>query len=259
MKKLNLLLVLASVTMAVPVVAQDVSVDEIINGYFENTGGKGNWATLKGVKVIAKVNQGGLEIPLEIVFMADGRQYTKYSFQSNEFMQGVYDGETLWNTNFQTLKAEKADAEQTANMKLDANDFPDSFLNYKSKNYTAELLGTETIDGAETYKVRLTREPKTYDGNQVEDVVYYYFDSEAYILIAQDSEVKTGSNVGTVQRITQSDYQEVDGLYFPFSMTQGPKDGPSQPIIIERIELNPEIDESLFNFPEQAETEVVDK
>jgi outer membrane lipoprotein-sorting protein len=52
-----------------------------------------------------------------------------------------------------------------------------------------------------------------------------------------------------------SDYQEVEGLYFPFSMTQGVKDQPGQPITIESIELNPSINDSEFNFPESTEEE----
>lgn len=233
--------------------AQDVTVDEIIDGYFENTGGVDAWKSLKGMKMMAKVNQGGMEIPLEIVQMADGRSYTKITFQGMELKQGVFDGETMWSTNFQSMKAEKADTETTENAKLDLNDFPDSFLDYKEKGYTAELMGTETIDGAETYKVKLTKEPRTIDGKEVEDVSFYYFDTESFVPLAVDREIKQGPQSGAIGRSTMSDYQEVDGLYFPFSLTQGVKDGPSQPLMIESIVVNPEVDDAAFAFPaEQA-------
>ena len=42
----------------------------------------------------------------------------------------------------------------------------------------------------------------------------------------------------------------IEGLYFPFSQTQGIKDQPSLPLIIDSIELNPIIDENEFKFPE---------
>ncbi len=58
---------------------------------------------------------------------------------------------------------------------------------------------------------------------------------------------------GQTQVITYSDYQEVDGLYFPFSMSQGVKGGASQPITMESIELNPKLDASVFSFPEEVE------
>ena len=50
---------------------------------------------------------------------------------------------------------------------------------------------------------------------------------------------------------TMSDYDEVDGLYFPFSMTQGVKGQPGAPISISKIELNPTVDEKEFSFPEE--------
>ena len=55
---------------------------------------------------------------------------------------------------------------------------------------------------------------------------------------------------GTVQQIKFSDYEEVDGLYFPFTMSMGVKDGLSFPINIESIEVNPELDKSALMFPE---------
>ena len=52
-----------------------------------------------------------------------------------------------------------------------------------------------------------------------------------------------------ISEVTMSDYQEVDGIYFPFSMTQGVKGQPGAPLTITTIELNPEVDASVFTFP----------
>ena len=228
--------------------AQDITVDEILDNYFENTGGLENWKALKGIKMTAKVNQGGMEIPIEIVRLSDGRTYTKYNLQGTDIYVNVFDGETLWGINFQSMKPEKSDTETTENFKKDLNDFPDPFVDYKAKGYTAELLGTETIDGAETYKIKLVTEPIMVNGEEQESITYYYFDAEAFVPIAQDTEVLQGPQAGVIQRITQSDFDEVSGLYFPFSMTQGIKDGPSSPLTMESIEVNPEVDESVFKY-----------
>ena len=91
--------------------SQAQTADEIIANYFENTGGLAKWKALESVKMNAKINQGGLEIPLIITQLKDGRQMTSITFQGKEIKQGVYDGTTLWNTNFMTMKAEKSDAE----------------------------------------------------------------------------------------------------------------------------------------------------
>ena len=66
------------------------------------------------------------------------------------------------------------------------------------------------------------------------------------------SEIKSGPGKGMISNTTMSDYQEVDGLYFPFSMTQGVKGKPGSPLTITKIELNPTVDASAFKFPEEA-------
>lgn len=254
MKTLKITIALIAFALTMPLQAQ--TADEILENYFENTGGLDAWKSIEGMKMTAKVNQGGMEIPLEIYNLKDGRQMTKITFQGNTIKQGVFDGETLWSHNFMTMKAEKSDAESTSNFKLNTNDFPDSFIDYKEKGYTVELLGKETIDGAETFKIKLVKEPVTIDGNQEEDISYYFFDVDNFVPIAIHSEIKSGPAKGQINEITMSDYQEVDGMYFAFSMTQGVKDGQSQPITIDAIELNPTIDDAEFTFPEEVgETE----
>lgn len=253
MKTLKLLLFVATIVLATNVNAQ--TADEIIATYFENTGGLDNWKKVEGVKIYAKVNQGGMEIPVEVTQLRDGKQMTVITFQGKEMKQGVFDGETLWSTNFMTQKAEKSDKEATDNMKLEMNDFPDPFINYKEKGYKVELVGKETIDGAETFKIKLTKEPMTVDGQKEDSVSFYYFDTENFVPIAVQTEIKSGEAKGMVSETKMSDYQEVGGLYFPHSMTQGVKDQPGQPIMVEKIELNPTVDAKAFMFPEVTTTE----
>ncbi|SFR50326.1 hypothetical protein SAMN04490243_2365 [Robiginitalea myxolifaciens] len=250
MKTLHKLIMVIALAIAMPAQAQ--TADEILDTYFENIGGKENLKAIKGMKMTASVNQGGMEIPLEIYQMSDGRQATVIKLQGQEFKQGVFDGESLWGTNFQTGKAEKSDAETTANFKLNTNDFPDAFLDYKEKGYTVELMGTETIEGTETFKIKLVKEPLTIEGETVEDISFYYFDAENFVPLALESQINQGPAKGQMQYITFSDYQEVDGIYMPFSMSQGVKNGPSQPISMTTIELNPEVDEAIFAFPEEV-------
>jgi hypothetical protein len=247
--KLKVSIIILSAFMVFGLNAQDMTADQIFENYYENTGGKEAWAQLEGIKMMAKTSQGGMEIPLEIVQLKDGRTYTQISLQGQNLMQNVYDGSVLWGVNFQTMKPEKADLETTNNMKLELKDFPDAFYDYKSKGYTAEFVGKETVEGTETYKVKLVKAPKMMDGKEIENVTYYYFDSENFVPIVQETEIKQGQMEGKIQQVTMSDYQEVsNGIYMPFSMTQGIKDVGSQTINIESIVLNPEVDETKFKY-----------
>ncbi len=253
MKKLqNLFLVAIVSLLTISLNAQ--SVDEIVGNYLENTGGAENWENVKGVRMNASINQMGMEIPIEMVQLKD-KMYTKISIQGQEIKQGVFDGETLWSTNFMSMKAEKSDQEDVDNVKNELAEFPDPFLNYKDKGFTVELMGTETVEGSDVFKIKLTKKPMVVDGEEVPNVSIYYFDSENFVPIMVHEEVMSGPGKGMIMESKMSDYQEVEGLYFPFSMTQGVKDQPGQPITIESIELNPSIDDSEFNFPESTEEE----
>ncbi|MFT4830450.1 MAG: outer membrane lipoprotein-sorting protein [Psychroserpens sp.] len=249
MKTLKISLAALLFSFLVPSQAQ--TADDILANYFENIGGLEKMKSIKGVKMTAKISQGGMEIPLEILQLNDGRQMTVISFQGKEIKQGVFDGNTLWSHNFMTMKAEKSDAEATANFKLNSNDFPDSFIDYKEKGYTVELMGKETMDGAETFKIKLVKEPIMIDGNQEDDVSFYYFDTENFVPIAVQSEVKSGPGKGMTSEVTMSDYQEVEGIYFPFSMIQGVKGQPGSPLTIESIVLNPSVEDGAFAFPDE--------
>jgi len=249
MKTLKLLTLALLIGFASSVNAQ--TAEEIIANYFENTGGIDNWKKIEGIKMSAKVNQGGMEIPIEIVQLKGGNQMTVINFQGKELKQGVFDGETLWGLNMMTQKAEKSDKEATDNMMLEKNDFPDPFLNYKENNYTVELLGKEDIEGTEAFKIKLVKEPITVDGNKEENVSFYFFDAENFVPIVVHSEMKSGQFKGQMSESKFSDYQEVEGVYFPFSMTQGLKGQPGQAIVFDEIVLNPEVDASAFKFPEE--------
>ena len=120
-------------------------------------------------------------------------------------------------------------------------------------------MGTEEFDGAEAFKIKLVKEPVTVDGNQEDDVSYYFFDTENFVPLGMQAEIRSGQAKGMISEVKFSDYQEVEGLYFAFSMSQGIKDGQSNPITFSSIEINPEVDESLFAFPEEVATEEENK
>ena len=257
MKRFKFLFIALILSFSAQINAQ--TADEIIAKYFENTGGVDAWQKLEGMKMSAKINQMGMEIPLEIISLKNGKQMTVINFQGKVLKQGVFNGEVLWSVNFMTQKAEKSDQETTEIIKTQAKDFPDPFLNYKEKGYSVELLGTEIIDGTESYKIKLTKMPLTIDGQKVDDISFYFFDMESFVPLVVHSEIKMGPMKGQTSESKMSEYQEVGGLYFPFSLSQGLKGQPGQIISLDKIELNPQIDDKEFEFPEEvvAPTEII--
>ncbi len=254
MKTLKSFIIMLLFVAAIPVTTAQTA-EEIIANYLENIGGEENFKALKGVKISGNVKVQGMDLTLSIVQLTNGKQMSAVELQGKEIKQGVFDGEVLWNTNFMTMKAEAADAETLANFKLGLNDFPDPFIDYKEKGYLVELIGKETVEGTETFKIMLTKEPITVDGKETADISYYFFDSENFVPIVVEAAVNSGPAKGMVSQTKFSDYQEVDGLYFPFSTTAGVKDQPgAQSITFTKIELNPTVDDSIFKMPVEVTT-----
>ena len=217
--------------------------DEIINKYFENIGGKEKLSKINGFKMNLVSNYNGMEIPIEIFNDKTGKMYVKVNFQGKEITQLAFDGKTGWSTNFMTMKPEKLDSETTENMLSQINDFPDPFYNYKDKGYKVEFLGKETKEGTECFKIKLTKTPITVAGKKEENVVFYYFDAENYVPIMTESEVKEGPAKGQMSTSTMGDYQEVDGMFFPFTMNQG-----GQAMTVKSISINPAVDAKSFEM-----------
>ncbi len=245
MKTIKTLFIALIIVALAPLNAQ--TADEIINNYFENTGGISNWAKLEGLKMEAEANAQGMVIPVEIFNTKDGKQLVKINLQGQEVTQVSFDGETLWTTNFMTMAAEKSDQESTDNMKKQMKDFPSPLLNYKEKGYTVELLENETIEGTDTFKIMLTQDPLTVDGVEEANITYYYFETENFVPIVTETKINQGPMKGQMNKTTFSDYEEVNGLYFAFSMNMG-----GQAITMTKITINPEIDMAMFAFPEAA-------
>jgi hypothetical protein len=239
--KLSVVLFLFSVSVS-SIFAQNA--DEIISKYITTIGGADKLRALKGIKMELSVNAQGMEIPVEVVQLLGGKMYVKIDLMGKEMTQMASDGNIMWMTNGMTMKAEKTDAETTENAKLSNQDFPDAFLDYKTKGYAAEYIGKETKEGTECFKVKFTKKPVTVDGNKVEDVSYFFFDTENNLPIASETEITQGPMKGQKSTSTKSDYQEVDGIYFPFSMNEGGQD-----LKVKKISLNPVVDDKAFAFP----------
>lgn len=223
------------------------TVEEIIESAKSAIGGAA-WDNVNSIKMTSVIEQQGMKIPLEIVIMRDGRTYTKITIQGMDIYQQVYDGTTLWSTNFMTQKAEKADSETTENFKREVSEFPSSLFTYSKNGYTVTKLEDATIDGVNCFKVQMTKKTQLVEGKEVSNVEYHYFDKETYALIMTESEIMSGEMKGKIEQIKFSDYQEVSGVYMPFSMDQGVKDLGSQTIAFTAIEINPTVDEELFKY-----------
>ncbi|MFZ1705570.1 MAG: outer membrane lipoprotein-sorting protein [Saprospiraceae bacterium] len=222
--------------------------DEILIKYFESIGGRDAVSSITSMKMTGKVKTQGMEFPC--VMLSKGKkQKISFTFQGIEMTQPCFDGEIGWQTNFMNMKAEKMEAEDSEILKSQFEDFPDPFLKYKEKGYVLEVLGSETVEGTDCFKLKLTKQPILIDGKEEENATTYFFDKENYVPIVTKSLIPKGPGKGKFSETVLSDYQETNGVMMPFSLEQKFDGQTMAHIEIEKIEMNVDIDDKVFVFP----------
>ena len=230
---------------------QAQTVDEIIDTYFENIGGKENVAAIKSLKATAAAKVQGMDLPVMMYNKAPNKQRVDINLQGKDITQMSFDGNIGWGTNFMTMEAEQWDQQQTDIMKSQS-EFPDPFLNYKEKGHTLTLEGEEEIEGVECFVLKLTREPVMIDGKEEENATTFFFDKENFVPIMQRSYAITGEQKGVASDTYMSDYDEVEGVFMAFTISTRQNGVDVFNITIDNIELNVEVADEIFAMPAKA-------
>lgn len=155
----------------------------------------------------------------------------------------AFDGTTGWRVNpFEGRKdAERMGADETREL-ADQGSIDGALLAAHAKGSQVDYLGREDIDGTDAYKLRVS---------QTDGTVYtYWLDPDAFLEIKilerrtiRGAEKETETDLG--------DYERVGGVYFPFSITSGPKDDPTQKqiVTIDSADANVAVTPDVFAMP----------
>jgi hypothetical protein len=123
----------------------------------------------------------------------------------------------------------------------DQRDIEGPLVDWRKKGHVVELVGRESIAGAEIDKLKVALR----DGA----VRYDYVDVASHMVVRSDvSRLVQGHRVEL--QSTFSDFREVSGIVFPHLIEIQAKDRPQiLKIVVERIELDPELDSASFRMP----------
>ena len=127
--KLQGLLLTATILFSINTLTSQTA-EEIIDGYLEVIGGVEAIQNVERVIINASLNDGGVEIPIEIVQSKNRTSYT-FKLQGQEIKQSVFDGEVLWSSGFPDFKPVKSDEEDVINFKNEIQEFPMFLLHIK--------------------------------------------------------------------------------------------------------------------------------
>jgi outer membrane lipoprotein-sorting protein len=233
-----ILLVAAALTS---VAAQAQTVDEVIARNIQARGGLEKIKAIHTLRNTSKLSFGSFRA----TYLQENKRPDKVR---EEFaLQGlaqvlVYDGKIAWQISpFEGRKDPQLMTAEDAKSLIVDSDIEGPLVDYQAKGHKAELLGHDSVEGTDCFKVRLAMK----NG----DVRYYYLDADSFLELKL--EVQTTIR-GTLQETEQyfGDYEKVDGVYYPFAVEQAQKgNAQRQKLSVEKIEINVPVDDARFVMP----------
>src|ERR1041385_968355 len=181
-------------------IAHAQSVDDILAKHYEACGGLAKLKALNTMRVTGSMTMGpGMEAPFTMERKRPGMRRMEFTIQGMTGIQ-AFDGAKTWSV--MPFMGKKDPEVGTA-------------VDYKTKGHTIELMGKEPVEGADAYKLKVTKK----NGN----IEYDYVDAETYLLVKTEGKIKRrGTEMDG--ETTYSDYKDVDGLMQAFSMEVGTKE-----------------------------------
>jgi outer membrane lipoprotein-sorting protein len=217
------------------------TVEEIIAKNIQARGGLEKLQAIKTLRMTARFAQGGFRA----TYVQENKREDKV--REELIVQGMaqvraYDGKTAWQIDpFEGRKdPELMSQDDSKPLLLDA-DLEGQLVDYKQKGYVAELIGHDSVEGTDCYKIKLTLKNA--------DVRYFYLDADSYLIIKVETQTKVRGAV-KYQDTMLGDYEQVDGVYFPYSIETGETGSQERTrLTVEKIEPNVLLDDSQFSLP----------
>jgi hypothetical protein len=230
-----------SVALIAPIVTAAQTIDEIIARNLQARGGLEKIRSVKTIRTSGTLSQGGFRA----AFVQENQRPNKV--REETIIQGMaeieaFDGKTGWRVSpFGGRKdPDLLSADDMKSLVEDA-DLDGQLVDYRNKDHRAELIGHDSVEGTDCYKIKLTLNSS--------DVRYYYIDTDSFLELKVETERRIR---GTVQynETLYGDYEQVNGIYFPFAFESGQKGSPYRvKFTVDKVELNVPLGESRFSIP----------
>jgi CubicO group peptidase (beta-lactamase class C family) len=212
------------------------ALNELIEKNINARGGHEKLKAVESLKITAKYVQPGREAPLILTIKRPNFISAELLYPGSPMICG-YDGKTAWWLNRSQLsKPEILPAEEALIFTRYA-DFGDLFVDYEKKGQEIELIGMEDVNGQKAHKLKIT--------SQNGIIRYVYLDAKNFLSFKESYKSKNKKDFGL--EVIFKDFREIDGVKFPFYHDIG-----GEQTIIERIEMNVDIDDSIFKMPQKT-------
>src|SRR5438105_8250082 len=217
------------------------NVDEIIAKNIQARGGLEKLKAIRTLRTTVKFSDGSFRAEFRQENKRPGKVREEFIVQSMAQIQ-AYDGKTGWQISpFSGRKDPDLMSQDDMKSLIVDGDMDGPLVDYKEKGHVAELLGNDSMEGTDCYKIKLSMK----NG----DIRYYYLDTDSYLELKV--EIQTTIR-GALQEseVYYGDYEQVNGIYYPFAVEQAQKGSASRAqFSVEKIEQNIPLEDAHFAMP----------
>ncbi|SDL68324.1 M16 family metallopeptidase [Kriegella aquimaris] len=185
---------------------EGVNVNTVLNKYIETIGGKEKLESVASLAMMAEGEMQGMKLNLELKKTSKDQFMQDIKVMGNSMTKQVLNGNQGYII-MQGQRKEMSD-EEIKKVKDESMLFPE--LRYLDSDVSLESI--EDIDGKKAYKIKVSEEK------------YMFYEVETGLLAQVVTSTEMGGQTMT-STISYSDYQEISGIQFPFtiSQTMGPQ------------------------------------
>jgi hypothetical protein len=181
--------------------------------------------------------------PFVAEFKRPGKMHNEVTIQNKTVVRTFNGKDAGWVINpFVGKDAPEPMSADAVKDAMNEADFDGPLIDAKAKGNVIELVGTEKVEGRDAYILKVTHK----DGQ----VSSYSFDAKTFLLVKW-SGVETVNGETVTRETLFHDYRDVGGLKFAFELVSNtPRTDLTQRIVVDKIEIDPEIDEAHFGKPQ---------
>jgi len=233
----------AGMQVLCPAVAAAQTADEIVAKVLAARGGLEKTKAVQAERITGTIYfNAELYGPFLAEFKRPLKMHNEVTIQNKTVVRSFNGKDVGWVTN--PFAGKDAPEPMTAEEVKDAvneADFDGPLVDAKIKGNTLELAGTEKVDGRDAYILKVTHK----DGQ----VSSYSFDTKTFLL-AKWSGADNVNGEPVTRETLFHDYRDVGGLKFAFELVSNtPGADVTQRIVVDKIEIDPQIDEARFGKP----------
>ena len=184
---------------------------------------------------------GAPAVQMTITVKRPNLMLTEANSQGHKTVSG-YDGATAWSVNPATGETQvmTLDSGTSANLSLFGIDAIIGSLRGLLAGQKAELVGSETVDGASAWHIRATRS----DGV----VIDYYVNGTTFLLGKTATQLPQQTD-GQLLESYPADYRSTSGVTLWYSLDIRAARSSVMQLKVQQLEINPSVDDGVFKMP----------